>query len=1687
MGSQGDCCVKVALRIRPQMAKEKIEGCHVCTLVTPGEPQVLLGKDKAFTYDFVFDIDSEQPHIYQTCVYKLIEGCFEGYNATVFAYGQTGSGKTYTMGTGFDVSLSPQEQGIIPRAVHQLFEGIQARRMRAQEAGTQPPDFKVSAQFLELYNEEILDLFDGTRDPESRGRKSAIKIHEDASGSIYTTGVTSRLVHSEDELLQCLKLGALSRTTASTQMNAQSSRSHAIFTIHLCQMRVCQQQMQNGGGGQNGELNGGVESGPIAQPEYETLMAKFHFVDLAGSERLKRTGATGDRAREGISINCGLLALGNVISALGDQTKKGGHVPYRDSKLTRLLQDSLGGNSRTVMIACVSPSDRDFMETLNTLKYANRARNIKNKVMVNQDKTSQQISALRAEIARLQMELMEYKAGKRVACEEGSEGYSDLYQENTMLQRENDTLRLRVKAMQETIDHLNSRVTHLLANEVSTLLAKSSEGNEEIGTLIQNYIREVEELRTKLLESESMNESLRRQVGRLSSRSPFPTSTLSPAPGHPPGSSPAPMSMEAEMTDVLRRAKLDIERLKKKERRQRRMSPELEKGLKKRVKLHTQENGENGQGRENGQNGEIDSDENYTEEIMSPLQEESGCDDDEGEDEEEGREEEDDFDSDESLVDSDSDSDEKANFQADLADLTCEIEIKQKLIDELENSQRRLLMLKLQYEEKLILLQNKIRDTQLERDRVLQNLMTMENYTEEKANRIKQEYEKRLKEMNRDLLKLQTAQKEHARLLKNQGRYERELKKLQGEVNEMKKAKVALMKQMKEEQQRRRMVEAKRNREIAQLKKEQRRQEYQIRALESQKRQQELVLRRKTQEVTALRRLAKPMSDRVAGRVARWNQTPPVTDSGAELSASTMASSSEPETARTVSGLVRQWNNKNSVYGYLGESEGSMDGTRVIGSRKKLQRKPAGLGNSGAAGRANSISKSARQKWQALERRITDIVMQRMTIANVEADMDRLIKKREELTAQQEALSHKREVLMADGEGPEAEDRLLQEINEDIEVLNANIDYINDSLSDCQATIVQIEETKDELDSVDTSVVISSCSLSEARHLLDHFLKASIDKSLQVAQKEAQIRLLEGQLRQTDVIGSSHNHMILDALREKAECIPELQALIHNVQQENGYASTDEEPSEFSQASDSSVCQMKESNSQDDFKTKLQQMEPRLSAQMKAVSAEYLGPILDPTSGSKPQHITKSLASLTDIQEDGLSLAPGSLGLSLALRDPYHRDRVSRTISLPVRGHTFPRQSRGYDTSPLTRRKSYDRAYRPTDGYTPPSSPPLRTRNDRNVFSRLTSNQTQGSALDKGVISPIGGVKGGRTAPLQCVSVAEGHSKPVLCVDATDELLFTGSKDRTCKMWNLVTGQEIVTLKGHPNNVVSVKYCPSSCLVFSVSTSYIKVWDIRDAAKCVRTLTSSGQVVSGDACAGTTTRTITFAQGECQINQIALNPSGSVLYAAAGNTVRIWDLNRMQAMGKLTGHIGSVMCLTVGQSLLGKDQVITGSKDHYVKVFDVAEGTLGNVGPAHNFEPPHYDGIECLAVQGDVLFSGSRDNGIKKWELEQQELTQQIPNAHKDWVCALAYVPGRPMLLSGCRGGMLKVWNVDNFTPIGEIRGHESPINAICTNSRQIFTASSDCRVKLWNYVPGLTPCLPRRVLAIKGRATSLP
>ncbi|XP_027138645.1 kinesin-like protein KIF21A isoform X6 [Larimichthys crocea] len=1569
---QDESSVRVALRIRPQLAREKIEGCHICTYVMPGEPQVILGKDKAFTYDYMFDMDSQQDAIYTTCTEKLIEGCLEGYNATIFAYGQTGSGKTYTMGTGFDVNISDEELGIIPRAVHHLFKGIEERRQAAQEQGRPVPEFKINAQFLELYNEEVLDLFDSTRDMK---QKSHIKIHEDASGGIYTVGVTTRTVSSEAEMMQCLKLGALSRTTASTQMNVQSSRSHAIFTIHLCQVRVCASDNQET------ETDNRVSNGNSEMDEYETLTAKFHFVDLAGSERLKRTGATGDRAKEGISINCGLLALGNVISALGDRGKRASHVPYRDSKLTRLLQDSLGGNSQTVMIACISPSDRDFMETLNTLKYANRARNIKNKVMVNQDKASQQISSLRTEIARLQMELMEYKTGKRMAGEDGVESFSDMFHENSMLQTENSNLRVRVKAMQETIDAQRARLTQLLSDQANQALTRAGEGGtEEIGNMIQSYIKEIEDLRAKLLESEAVNEHLRKNLSRASNRQSFYGGTGS--------FSSTALAPEKETSDIIELAKKDLEKLKKREKKKKKSANkeevpdnEQEKGTEKEMAERVHEDGD--------------------------MEVQEGSDHEEGEEEEEEEEEE--MDVEESSDDSDSESDEKENFQADLANITCEIAIKQKLIDELENSQRRLHTLKQQYEQKLMMLQCKIKDTQLERDRVLQNMTSVESGTEDKARKIKAEYEKKLSVMNKELQKLHSAQKEHARLLKNQSQYEKQLKKLQMDVAEMKKTKVRLMKQMKEQQEKNRMNESRRNREIASLKKDQRKQEHQLKLLEAQKRQQELILRRKTEEVTALRRQARPTSGKVVRKV---------------IIPESIQDSHRPPSGRMYSSGNAAPNGTRSSY------------RRTVGVYS---------------------TRIARNKWQSLERRISDIIMQRMTISNMEADMNRLLKQREELTKRKEKVIRKRDRLVR--EGPEAEKAMLP-LNEEVDALTANIDYINDSIADCQANIMQMEETKEEGDTVDISAVVGSCTLTEARFLLDHFMSMAINKGLQAAQRESQVKVMEGRLKQTEITSATQNQLLFHMLKEKAEFNPELDALLGNALQENGDDSSSDESTQSPSAEGNTLAS--------DLMKLCGETKTRSKARRRTTTQMEL---LYANSDSAPDAPTADFSSpmlpLAETPDGGGDVDSGSSVRDYTALSPGFSSKMG---SISGSRTSSGLEKRAPEPSPLSRRKTYDKAQaaaerakvkeiKQMDGCLHLSS---------NRFLRFISPPF--SEPPKGVINPVPSTKSSRSATLQCVHVAEGHSKAVLCVDCTDDLLFTGSKDRTCKVWNLVTGQEIMSLTGHPNNVVSVRY--SSSLVFTVSTSFIKVWDIRDSAKCIRTLTSSGQVSVGDACASNTSRTVTIPAGENQINQIALNPNGTVLYGAAGNSVRVWDLRRFASTGKLTGHLGPVMCLTVDRSGNNQDLVITGSKDHYIKLFDVTEGSLGSISPTHNFEPPHYDGIESLVIQGDILFSGSRDNGIKKWDLDRKDLLQQVPNAHRDWVCALGVVPGSPALLSGCRGGVLKLWHTDTLGTLGELKGHESPINSISTNSSHLFTASDDRTVKIWRARGGLDSTL---------------
>lgn len=333
----------------------------------------------------------------------MVDSFLEGYNTTILAYGQTGSGKTFTMGSAAYVSPVDEFAGILPRCIFYLFERIHCMQLQST--------IEVSCSFLELYNEEFRDLLtptSGSGNLFASGQinrsalKSPIRITEDPeTHQILIMGAHQEHVKSTNELLGCLMRGADNRTVGTTNMNASSSRSHAIFTIYVSQRS--QDENKNGIKQIITDNNADLGSGSITFKS-----SKFHFVDLAGSERAKRTKAEGARLREGIHINSGLLALGNVINALTedvDGSSSRFHVPYRSSKLTRILQDSLGGNSKTLMLACVSGSSRDLMETNSTLKYASRARNIRNQPIVNRDPTSQLISDLRAQVHELQTRL----------------------------------------------------------------------------------------------------------------------------------------------------------------------------------------------------------------------------------------------------------------------------------------------------------------------------------------------------------------------------------------------------------------------------------------------------------------------------------------------------------------------------------------------------------------------------------------------------------------------------------------------------------------------------------------------------------------------------------------------------------------------------------------------------------------------------------------------------------------------------------------------------------------------------------------------------------------------------------------------------------------------------------------------------------------------------------------------------------------------------------------------------------------------------------------------------------------------------------------------------------------------------------------------------------------------------------
>lgn len=375
--------VRVAVRVRPMLPKEKVGGDEMCVRIIPATKQLILGKDRAFTFDDVLSPKTTQEEVYTICVEGLVKSIFEGYNATVFAYGQTGSGKTYTIGGGNISPVTEDEDGIIPRAVRQMFDIMSI---------DSTVKYTVKVSYIEIYKEELRDLLELNED-----NKQDLHVREDNKGNTVIIGATEIECETLDEVMSLLESGSAARHTGATNMNEHSSRSHSIFTLTIGQTWSDGDVMASKRKVDDQEIT--------ADNLSHNMFGKFHFVDLAGSERAHKTGNVGDRFKESVHINSGLLALGNVISALGDPKKKSTHIPYRESKITRLLKDSLGGNAKTLMVCCISPSAGNFDESHNALKYANRARNIKNLPIVNRDIQSIRFEEMQTEIKELREEL----------------------------------------------------------------------------------------------------------------------------------------------------------------------------------------------------------------------------------------------------------------------------------------------------------------------------------------------------------------------------------------------------------------------------------------------------------------------------------------------------------------------------------------------------------------------------------------------------------------------------------------------------------------------------------------------------------------------------------------------------------------------------------------------------------------------------------------------------------------------------------------------------------------------------------------------------------------------------------------------------------------------------------------------------------------------------------------------------------------------------------------------------------------------------------------------------------------------------------------------------------------------------------------------------------------------------------
>uniref|UniRef100_A0A8D0A571 Kinesin-like protein n=1 Tax=Sander lucioperca TaxID=283035 RepID=A0A8D0A571_SANLU len=472
--------VKVVVRCRPFNQKEKMMSHKQAVIVDENRGTITVNKletphepPKTFTFDTVFGPDSKQLDVYNLTARPIIDSVLEGYNGTIFAYGQTGTGKTFTME---GVRAVPELRGIIPNSFAHVFGHI-----AKAEGDTR---FLVRVSYLEIYNEEVRDLL-------GKDQMQRLEVKERPDVGVYIKDLSGYVVNNADDMDRIMTMGHKNRSVGATNMNEHSSRSHAIFTITI----ECSEK--------------GVDG------NQHVRMGKLHLVDLAGSERQGKTGATGQRLKEATKINLSLSTLGNVISALVDG--KSTHVPYRNSKLTRLLQDSLGGNSKTMMCANIGPADYNYDETISTLRYANRAKNIKNKARINEDPKDALLRQFQKEIEELKKKLVEGNK-KKVSPDKMVEMQAKIEEERKALEakldmEEEERNKARAELEKREKDLLKAQQEHhLLLDKLSALEKKVIVGGVDLLAKAEEQEKLLQESNNELEERRRRAERLRREL-----------------------------------------------------------------------------------------------------------------------------------------------------------------------------------------------------------------------------------------------------------------------------------------------------------------------------------------------------------------------------------------------------------------------------------------------------------------------------------------------------------------------------------------------------------------------------------------------------------------------------------------------------------------------------------------------------------------------------------------------------------------------------------------------------------------------------------------------------------------------------------------------------------------------------------------------------------------------------------------------------------------------------------------------------------------------------------------------------------------------------------------------------------------------------------------------------------------------